>query len=545
MRLRRLILPLSVLLLAAPAAPAADGPISTFAGTVPGLAGDGGPAGDARLDGPRGVALGPGGTVLIADTDNSRIRRVGAGGDISTFAGTDSGLSGDDGPAVDAQLREPAAVAVRPDGSALIADTGNDRIRMVGPDGTITTVAGTSKGLGGDGGPATQARLDAPTGLAVMPDGGYLIADAGNNRIRRVAPDGTITTVAGTSGGLGGDGGPATAARLESPRSVTLAGDGGFLVADTGNRRIRRVAPDGVISTVAGGGIGFAADGGPQAAADLAGPADVLPLDNGGLLIADADSDRVRRVTPLGAVLTVAGGRRGRAGDGGPASAAQLDTPMSLSGGAPGGGFLVADAGNSLVRRFEGLGALPPPEPLRTIGVAPARGSVTIRPRRRTSFIALNEPDLAPNVSVVDATKGAVGLTVRGLDSGREATARVAGGRFKLVQPVADSAIADLRLNGPLRCSSAKASKSREHARKKKRKRSRRIKIKVRGRYRTSGKYAVAVANGTAWTMTDFCDRTIIRVTEGRVTVRDLRRNRTVRVRAGKTYVALKRRPRR
>lgn len=543
---RHLTLPTLVLALALPAAQAADGTVTTVAGTVAGYEGDGGPATAARLSGPQGTALAADGSLLIADTENSVIRRVAPNGIITTIAGVDRGFFGDGGLAVDADLDRPSDVAVLGDGSILIADTGNNRIRRIAPNGTIATVAGSVAGLRGDGGGAGAALLNAPKGLTALAGGGYLIADSGNGRIRSVSPAGIITTAAGTSPGYGGDGGPAVAARLSDPHSASALAGGGLLIADTGNGRIRRVGADGVIGTVAGGGSGPITDQDPALRTRLGGPADVIPLTNGGFLMADALSDRLRRVTPLGTVVTVAGERRGLGGDGGPAASASLDTPSSLTL-QPGGALLVADTGNSRIRRLSEIGSLPPPEALKTIAVSPLGGTVTVRPRATGAAIGLNEADLAPNASVVDATGGTVDLTVQPLDSGTDANAQVSGGKFLLVQPIADTAVADLRLTGPLACSaSATASgRAREMAKKKRAKRPvRRVRIKVRGKYRTTGRYAVAVANGTAWTITDRCDRTTVAVTEGTVTVRDLRRNRTVRVKAGRTYTALAKPPR-
>src|SRR5262249_55989325 len=152
-----------------------------------------------------------------------------------------------------ALLRDALAVAALPDSSILIADPGNSRIRRVSPSGTITTVVGDgSFGFSGDGGPATAAQISAPNGGAAMPAGGFLIADTGNSRIRRVFPDGTITTVAGTTtAGFSGDGGQATSAQLDLPYGVAPTADGGFVIADTGNRRVRRVSATGVITTIA------------------------------------------------------------------------------------------------------------------------------------------------------------------------------------------------------------------------------------------------------------------------------------------------------
>lgn len=538
-RTRHLALPTLVLALALPAAQGAEGTVTTLAGTVPGRDGDNGPATAARLNGPEGTAIAPDGAILIADTQNDSIRRVAPNGIIATIAGNGQGFFGDGGQAVDAELNAPSDVAVLPGGSILIADTGNDRIRRIAPNGIITTVAGSARGLAGDGGPAAAALLNRPRGLTPLADGGYLIADSGSARIRAVSAAGVITTVAGTSPGFAGDGGPATAARLDDPRSASPLAGGGMLIADLGNRRIRRVAADGVITTVAGGGTGPIDAGVLALRSRLGGPADVIPLTNGGFLMADTLSDRLRRVTPLGTIVTVAGERRALGGDGGPASGASLDTPTSLTLQA-GGGLLVGDTGNARVRRLGEIGTLPPPEALKTVAVSPFGGTVAVRPRATAAFIGLREADLAPNESVVDATAGTVDLTVRAPDSGAESTARVSGGKFLLVQPIADTAVADLRLNGPLACPArAVAGRARESARRKAP--SRRVRVKVRGRYRTTGRYAVAVANGTAWTMTDRCDRTVIRVTEGTVTVRNLRLGRNVRVKAGRSYVALAR----
>jgi RHS repeat-associated protein len=226
--------------------------ITTVAGNgVPptgGDQGDGGLATQARLSGPTGVAVGPDGSFFIAQQNAlSRIFRVDPNGIITTVAGTGSpGFSGDGGPATQAQLNFPSGVAVGPDGSLFIADTNNSRIRRVRPDGIITTVAGggnPADGLG-DGGPATQAALSSTYGVAVGPDGSLHIGDNGNQRIRRVGPDGIITTVGGNgTQGYSGDGGPATQASLFRPFHVAVGPDGSLFFADFGNRRIRRVGP--------------------------------------------------------------------------------------------------------------------------------------------------------------------------------------------------------------------------------------------------------------------------------------------------------------
>jgi hypothetical protein len=276
-------------------------------------------------------------------------------GTITTVAGSGvRGWSGDGGPATDAAIGHPRGIAVERDGGYLFAEPFNGTVRQVSPDGTITTVAGNDvAGSGGDGGPATGARLDDVHGVAVMPDGGFVIADTNNNRIRRVWPDGTITTVVGTGTyGFAGDGGPATAAEIAAPRGIASLPDGTLLIPDTENDRIRLVRLDGTISTVAGtGNEGFSGDGGPATAADLNLPFGVAPMPGGGFLIADAANHRVRRVWPDGTITTVAGtGVAGYGGDGGDAVDAEMTPPINLAP-MPDGGFVFADTDNHRVRR--------------------------------------------------------------------------------------------------------------------------------------------------------------------------------------------------
>ena len=174
---------------------------------------------------------------------------------MSTVAGTGAaGFSGDGDAAVQAQLSGPRDVAVDPHGVLYIADGDNHRIRKVDPSGRITTAAGSgSAGFGGDGGPAVAARLNTPHGVAIARDGSFFISDLYNNRIRRVDPSGVITTVAGNGGrGFAGDGGPATAAELFYPRAIAVGGDGAVYVADINNNRIRKIDADGIITTAVG-----------------------------------------------------------------------------------------------------------------------------------------------------------------------------------------------------------------------------------------------------------------------------------------------------
>jgi len=213
---------------------------------VAGGGGDDGRATEAELNEPGGVVVTADGGFLIADTGNHVMRKVSLKGVITRVAGTGAaGNSGDGGPAIDAELFFTLGVAVTADGGFLIADTGNHAVRKVSPDGVITTVAGTgSMGNGGDDGPAIHAQLNLPQGVAASSDGGFFIADTGNHVVRRVSPEGVITRVAGTTSitGNSGDDGPATDAELNVPASVAVAADGGFLIADKAGNVVRKVA---------------------------------------------------------------------------------------------------------------------------------------------------------------------------------------------------------------------------------------------------------------------------------------------------------------
>jgi RHS repeat-associated protein len=284
-----------------------DGIITTVAGTgQPGFNGDGIPATQARISSPNDVALGPDGSLYIVET--GRVRRVGPDGLINTVAGNGSSVfSGDGGPATLAGLGSPFSIDVAADGSVYIVEF-SERIRRVGPDGIITTVAGTGRaGFSGDGGPATAAQLSKPSGIDAAPDGSLYIADAFNNRIRRIGADGIITTVAGSGAfGFSGDGGSALGARLNLPRDVVLGRDGRLYIDDACNHVIRRVGSDGVITTLAGDGIvppggclnGFAGEGAPATQAKLQEPYDLAFGPNGDLYVADFLNHRVRRIAP-------------------------------------------------------------------------------------------------------------------------------------------------------------------------------------------------------------------------------------------------------
>jgi YD repeat-containing protein len=324
--------------------------------------GDDGPAVAAGLETPWGVAVDAAGHVYATNSGeqgpvpNHRIRKVDGNGFITTVAGIgDPGFSGDGGPATAARLNYPIAVATDAQGHLYIAERDNHRVRKVDPGGTITTVAGDgTAGFGGDGGPATSAQLNTPVGVVADAQGNLYIADSQNHRIRRVDPGGVITTVAGDgAAGFGGDGGAATSAQLNVPSGVALDSAGHLYIGDLENHRIRRVDPGGVISTVAGDGTaGFGGDGGPATSAQLHDPAGVAVDSVGALYIADTDNNRIRKVTAGGTITTVAGnGTADFTGDGGPATAAALNYPTGVALDSA-GSLYIADRDNNRIRKI-------------------------------------------------------------------------------------------------------------------------------------------------------------------------------------------------
>ena len=332
---------------------ASNGNISTVAGN--GLlhySGDGGPAQNALLNGPSAVAYSSTG-VYIADTANQRVRQISLSGNISTIAGNGNpGYAGDNGAASSSQLSFPGALAVDASGFVYVADTGNNRVRKI-VNGNINTVAGNgTSGYSGDGSSATSATLSSPSGLAVDSAGNIYISDYGNNVIRKVSPAGVISTYAGNGGqGYSGDGGQATAAALNGPLGLALDSSGNLYIADSGNHAVRVVSSTGGIKTFAGTGtLGDAGDGLLAANALLATPTGIVLDSTGNVYISDAGQNRIRVVTPAGLILTVAGnGKAGYAGDANPATQAQFNTAAGIAID-PLGNLYVADQFNNAIR---------------------------------------------------------------------------------------------------------------------------------------------------------------------------------------------------
>ena len=339
--------------------------ITTVAGNgISGYSGDGGSATTAELSQPWSVAVDASGNVYIPDDNNNVIRKVSTNGIITTVAGNGSGgYSGDGGIATAAQLLGPVAVAVDARGNLYIADYYNNVIRKVSTNGIISTVAGNGTGgYSGDGGNATLAELSDPEGLLLDSSNNLYIADSHNNVIRKVNANGIISTVAGNgTQGYKGDGGIATNAELNTPISMLLDQNGNLIIADCFNNVIRKVNANGIISTIVGNGIGgYFGDGGSAIAAELNSPSGLVLDASGSLYIGDFQNNRIRKVNANGIISTVAGnGIKGYSGDGGNATAAELNYPIGLALNGN-GSIYIADNGNNVIRKIT-FGNPPPP----------------------------------------------------------------------------------------------------------------------------------------------------------------------------------------
>jgi len=343
--------------------------ITTFAGNGQvSYSGDGGPAINAALNYPKGLAIGANGSLYIADTENFRVRVVNSLGIINTFAGNGvDSYSGDGSAAISAGFSDVMGVAVTSAGNVYIADASNRVVREVSTAGTVTTIAGIGvQGFSGDGGLATAAALGRPVALALDVSGNLYIVDSVNQRVRRIGTNGIITTVAGNgNSAYAGDGGPATLASFSFPLGVTVDSADNIYVADAGNNRVRKItASTGIITTVAGNGqAGFSGDGASAANATLNLPSDVALDGAGNLYIADAGNNRVRMVNSAGVITTIAGtSTNGFTGDGGPAAQAELNNPWGLTTDASGDVY-IADRVNSRIRLISANPTAPPVVP--------------------------------------------------------------------------------------------------------------------------------------------------------------------------------------
>jgi hypothetical protein len=343
----------------------------------------------ASLDNPQGVVA-ANGTIHVSNTEDNVVTSI-AGIVTTTIAGSyeATGESGDGGLALAATLDQPTALARDNAGDLFIADTEDNVVREITPDGVIHLIAGNgTEGDRGQGGPALHAELDSPQGVAVNGQGDVFIADTYNDVVREVTPRGFISTYAGDGNpGYRGDNGPAGKAELSSPTGLALDSVGNLYIADSGNSVIRRVSTNGVITTVAGnvaadqasGGLGgFSGDNGPATSARLDSPQGIALDQAGDLFIADTFNNAIREVTPAGTISTVVNtaGAKGSSGNGGPATAAKLNTPFTVSVDNSTGNLYIADTSNNKIRVVTGF------TPPTTTGGGPMAHTVSASTRR-------------------------------------------------------------------------------------------------------------------------------------------------------------------
>ena len=397
-----------------------SGNLTVVAGNSrPGYSGDGGPALQAQLNGPQGIAFDSNGNLYIADSINNRVRAVNTAGVISTFAGTGSTSTGggntfnDGGLAINGLLRLPSGVCVDSKGNVYIADTGDNIIREVTTDGIIHTVAGD--GFGGSFGltigdtyPAIQAELHTPTDVAVDSKFNLYVADSANGAIRQVvASTGDMITFAGNLAiGHTGDGGIATSASLVTPYAVTVDSAGNVYFVENGDSDIRKItAATNIITNLVGTGIaGFSGDGSAATKAQLNFPAGLALDSSGNILIADSLNNRIRKVSGS-TISTIAGnGVLSYSGDGGPGSSAQLNNPQSVAVDSS-GNFYFSDTANNVVRKVTASGAISTIAGNGTAGFGGDGGSPTAAQLNRPRGVAV---DASGNIYIADSQNARV-----------------------------------------------------------------------------------------------------------------------------------------
>ncbi len=375
--------------------------ISTYAGTgIHGDTGDGGPATSADLLTPSGVATDQKGNVFFSDQNANVIRKVDRFGIITAIAGMgSSGYSGDGGPATAAKIYWPTGVAVDGIGNVFISDQFNNVIRKVDTFGIITTLAGTGTiGYSGDGGPATACQFWHPNDVGVDTAGNVYVADRDNQVIRKITTGGMIYTVAGTNvSGYGGDGGPATNAQLNFPSGICLDKTGDIFVADLYNNRIRKIDTAGIITTIVGtGASGYSGDGGPATAARINSISALSADKIGNIYFADYYNYVIRKIDAAGIISTIAGnGINSYYGDGVMATTASISSIEGVAADTSGNVF-IADFYNARVRKISKLPPLRYPD---NIAIA-AEFKVFPNPSSGLYFISVAPTDKRYSVSV-------------------------------------------------------------------------------------------------------------------------------------------------
>ena len=305
----------------------------------------------ARFNDPAGLAIAADGTVFVADNQNHALRRIATNGVVTTLAGLPGTPGSADGSRTTARFDSPTGLAFGPDGAIYVSDTGNHPVRRVTANGVVTTLAGFAGNADFADGSTTSARFNQPLGLAVAPDGTIFVADSGNHLIRVIATNGTVSVLAGNPETFGSADGTGTNAFFNNPVGLALAPDGSLFVSDANNFTLRRVTAAGVVTTLAGAAGQDGSADGPAASARFGKPAELALAPNGTLYIADAAHHTIRRLTPDGRVSTIAGLVGGEGGADGANGLARFFNPYGLAIAAR-GHLVVADTYNQTVREL-------------------------------------------------------------------------------------------------------------------------------------------------------------------------------------------------
>jgi sugar lactone lactonase YvrE len=451
-------------------------------------------------------AVGPDGSVYVADSGNNRVQKFTADGAFLLAWGTAGTAAG--------SFSTPQSVAVGPDGTVYVTDGGNNRVQRFDANGAFLSQWGTPGA--GDG------QFNNPIGIAAGPDGSVYVGDTGNNRIQRFLADGTFLN-AFVSGGGG----------FTALRGVAAGPDGSVYAVDAAAMRIERFDAAGTFQSAWGSnGTG---DGQFQAPGGIAASA-------AGVYVADAAQNRVQKFSATGTYLdSLDGAGSGDAG---------LISPRGVAISSAGAIYVFSDGNNQprIARYAEtgGAGNLPPPSTGQTANAEPAGGTVRVRRPGSDDFITLTEGQQIPIGSVIDVTKGRINLTTTA-DAKSTQTATFYAGVFKLAQTKTARPVTELQLFGSnfRRSCGPTGRRASASARSRKKKVVRQLWGSGKGRFRTKGRYSSASIRGTQWLTQDRCDGTLVRVTEGSVTVRDFAKRKNVVVRAGKSYLAQPKAPRR
>ena len=383
------------------------GVVTTFAGTAGWSGSADGTGAAARFNHPTSVAVDGSGNVLVADSDNNTIRKITPAGMVTTLAGTAASRGSADGTGSVARFYSPSGVAVDGAGNVFVADSVYNTIRKITPAGVVTTLAGTARAIGSPDGTGAAARFNAPEGLALDDAGNVFVADSGNNKIRMITPGGVVTTLAGAAGTPGGADGTGTAARFNGPQGVTVDRAGNVFVADSGNSTIRKITPAGVVTTLAGTAAvcslqacsSGSADG-TGAAAGFNLPESVAVDGAGNVLVADCGNHTIRKITSAGVVTTFAGTAGSYGSADGTGAAARFNYPAGVAVDGSGNVF-VADGDNNTIRKItpDGMvstivGVAPPPPLGNVSGPLPASinwpQGVAVDPSTGSIYITLD-----------------------------------------------------------------------------------------------------------------------------------------------------------